>query len=124
MNLLTGLSMAVGPTLGASMAADVIDLDILETGGSRAALFISLWSMGTNLALALGVGAALWLLGLSGFRPAGPNGAPELFALTALYCLVPIGLWVVSVLPVWSFPITPERQAEIRAAIERMGAAS
>jgi Na+/melibiose symporter-like transporter len=61
--------MAAGPTHGASMAADVIDEDILAMGGSRAALFIALWSMGTKLALALGVGAALTLLGLSGFDP-------------------------------------------------------
>lgn len=124
MNLLTGFSMAVGPTLGASMAADVIDVDLLDTGGSHAALFISLWSMGTKLALALGVGAALMLLGLSGFDPAAANEPSELFALTALYCLVPIALWLCSVWPIWNFPITPERQAEVRAAIERMGAES
>jgi Na+/melibiose symporter-like transporter len=124
MNFMTGLSMSVGPTLGASMAADTIDVDILETGENRAALFISLWSMGTKLALALGVGAALSLLDLSGFHPAGPNGPAELFALTTLYCLVPICLWLASVWPIWNFPITPARPRLLREAIGRRAAAS
>ena len=64
--------------------------------------------------------AALTLLDLSGFDPGAANGPRELFALTALYCLVPIFLWLVSVWLIWNFPITPERQMEVRAAIERL----
>lgn len=37
---------------------------------------------------------------------------------------LPIALWLVSIWPIWNFPITPERQAAVRAAIERTGAAS
>jgi Na+/melibiose symporter-like transporter len=118
LNLMTGAVMAVPPTLGGSMAADVIDLDLFESGWGRAALFVALWSMGTKTAIALGVGIAFPLLSLFGFDPRATNGPAELNALTALYCLLPVALWLVSLLPIWNFPITAERQAALRAAIE------
>ena len=69
--------------------------------------------------MALGVGVAFPLLALFGFNPRGLNGPGELHALTALYSIVPVTLWIASLLPVWNFPITPERQAELREAIGR-----
>jgi hypothetical protein len=54
-------------------------------------------------------------------------GRGRLFAygfLTLSLADLPIALWLVSIWPIWNFPITPERQAEVRAAIGRVGAAS
>jgi Na+/melibiose symporter-like transporter len=124
LNVMTGFSMAVTPVLGASMAADVVDLDTVESGEGRAALFFALWGMGTKLALALGVGVALPLLDLFGFDPKGTNGPGELRALTLLYCTVPVVLWIASLAVIWNFPITPERQQSLRDAIERRAVAS
>ena len=101
------------------MAADVVDLDMLESGEGRAALFFSLWSMGTKLALALGVGIGLPVLALFGFDPKRANGPTEIAALTALYCIVPVGLWLLALVPIWRFPITPARHAELREALAR-----
>jgi Na+/melibiose symporter-like transporter len=123
-NVMTGVSMAVPQVLGASMAADVVDLDTIESGEGRAALFFALWSMGTKLALALGVGVALPLLAAFGFDPKGTNGPEQIHALTALYCVVPVMLWIASLLSIWNFPITANRQAALRDAIERRSAAS
>lgn len=124
LNLMTGAVMAVPPTLGGSMAADVIDLDMFESGWGRAALFIALWSMGTKITIALGVGIAFPLLALFGFDPRGTNGSFEIGALAALYCFLPVALWLVSLVPIWNFPIDAERQAALRAAIEERATAA
>ena len=123
-NLLSGLSIAVSPVLGASMAADVVDLDFLRSGKQRAALFFALWAMGAKLANAVGVGIALPLLQLAGFDPTKENGPAELRWLTALYVVLPIALWLVTIRLLWNFPITPERQARFRARIDRRAAAA
>ena len=119
LNIMTGISMAVPQVLGASMAADVVDLDTVESGEGRAALFFALWGMGTKLALALGVGVALSLLDLFGFDPKATNGPVQLRALTLLYCTVPVVLWIGSLATIWNFPLTRERQQSLRETIDR-----
>jgi Na+/melibiose symporter-like transporter len=124
LNLLTGLTVAVSPVLGASMAADVVDLDFLRSGKQRAALFFALWAMGAKMANAVGVGVALPLLQLAGFDPTKQNGPDELRWLTVLYVALPIALWLVTIRMLWKFPITPARHARMRARIERRTAAA
>ncbi len=122
LNVMTGISMAVPAVLGGSMAADVVDLDMIESGEPRAALFFSLWGIGTKLALALGIGMALPLLDLVGFTTAGPNGPTQLWVLSGLFCLLPVAIWLVSIWAIWRFPITPERQTALREEIARRAA--
>ena len=43
---------------------------------------------------------ALPLLDLFGFDPKGGDGPAEPQALTALHCLVPIGLWLLWLVPI------------------------
>ena len=121
-NLLSGLAVAVSPVLGASMAADVVDLDFLRSRKQRAALFFALWAMGAKFSNAVGVGIALPLLQLAGFDPTRENGPEELRWLTILYVFLPIGLWLVTIRMLWNFPISPERQARFRGLIERRNA--
>jgi glycoside/pentoside/hexuronide:cation symporter, GPH family len=117
LNLMTGVSMAVPNVLGTSIAADIVDLDTVESGQGRAALFFAILAMATKLALALGVGLALPLLALVGFDPKGTNGPAEIRALTAVYCAVPVVFWLLALATLWNFPITPDRQAALREAI-------
>lgn len=117
--LMTGSVMAVAPVLGGSMAADVIDLDALRSRSQRSGLFFALWAMGAKLALALGVGIALPILDWFGFQPNAANGPQQISALVGLYCIVPVVLWVLSIVPLWNFPMTPERQRRMQASLVR-----
>ncbi len=111
-NAMAGCAIGASPVLGASMAADVIDWDALRARQDRSALFFSLWSMAVKLTSALGI-LALPVVVALGFHPQGPNTAEARFALTAVYCLVPIGFWLAAVSLVWNFPIDRRRQARI-----------
>jgi Na+/melibiose symporter-like transporter len=109
-NLMSGCTIGASPVLGASMAADVIDWDALRAKRDRSALFFSLWSMAAKLTQALGI-LALPIVAAFGFTPAGPNTPTAKFALTAMYCLVPIGFWLAAISLIWNFPLDRRRQA-------------
>ena len=114
----TGLTIANGGILGASMSADVIDIDTLSSGEQRGALFMALWALAGKFAAALGAGIALPLLEFSGFRIT-PEGVEGLAALSFLYVAFPILCWLVAAAVIWNYPITAERHAEIRDQMAR-----
>ena len=118
-NLMTGLSIGAAPALGASMAADVIDLDALRARRDRSALFFSLWSMAAKFTGAIGIGIAYPVLGFLGWRADGHGGPHAHFALVAMYCLVPIGFWLAAVALLWNYPIDRVRQARIAGLVKR-----
>ena len=118
----TGMSMAAGPVLGASIAADVVDLDTARGGAQRSAMFFAFWGMGSKFALAAGVGIALPALELLGFSAIGPNEPDAIFALVTFYCLVPIALWLVTISILWNFPIDQKRQKRLQDRIARRAA--
>lgn len=102
-----------------SMKADVIDLDTLQSGENRAALFFSAWSFAQKATASLGAAIAMFGLGLLGFdaSPGAVNGEEEIFGLRFLFSTFPSIFYLSGAALVWNFPITPERQAEIRAQI-------
>jgi Na+/melibiose symporter-like transporter len=116
-----GLGGGAAGVLGSSIAADVIDLDELRSRQSRAGLLIAFWGMGGKFADALGGFIALQILAWVGFSAAnGAANSPEAIAsLTLTYILVPWPFYFVSILLLWRFPISGERQARIRRLIER-----
>jgi Na+/melibiose symporter-like transporter len=115
--LLSGLSLGADLALPASIQADVVDLDRLQTGRQRTGLFFAVWSMATKLALALAVGLAFPVLALAGFEPGADNGPVALGTLSALYGLVPVVIKLAATALVWNFPITAAAQAELRRRI-------
>ena len=116
--VLTGLALGADLVLPPSMQADVIDLDRLRSGRERAGLYFAIWGMGTKLALALAVGIAFPLLDLAGFE-ASPGGGGELplFALAALYSLVPVAFKLASIALMRGYPITAARHDRLRRRI-------
>jgi Na+/melibiose symporter-like transporter len=107
-------------TLPNSMKADVIDLDTLKSGQNRAALFFSAWSFAQKATASLGGAIAVFGLALFGFdaAPDATNGADELFGLRFLFSTFPSIFFLAGAAIVWTYPITEERHAEIRAEIE------
>jgi len=115
--VVTGLCLGADLALPPSMQADVVDLDALAHGPSRAGLFFAAWTMAQKAGNALAVGIAFGLLGLAGFSATGENAAPQLWALAALYCAVPVLLKLVAVATMWRYPIDAAEQARIQTAL-------
>ena len=115
-------------TLPNSMKADVIDLDTLNSGQNRAALFFSAWSFAQKATASVGGAIAMFGLALLGFDAETPanNGADEFFGLRFLFSTFPSLFFLAGAAVVWNYPITEERHAEIRAQLdarEKAGAA-
>lgn len=117
---LAGLGGSASVTLGASIAADVLDLDELRSRRSRAGLLLAFWEMGGKLATALGGFLALQILAAYAFDPRSTTNAPDaIWGLMLTYVVVPWPFYFASILLLWNFPITKERHARIRRLVER-----
>lgn len=118
--LLQGLTIGAAPILGQSIMADVVDLDTLRNGEQRTAFLFAFMSMVRKVFEAMGAGIALPVIAWMGFNPqSGQNSPTALFALLAMYCLVPLALWLASILVISRYPITRERQARLRSALDK-----
>jgi len=118
--LIQGFTMGASPILGQSILADVCDLDMIKSGEQRTAFLFAFLAMVKKFFEAIGVGIALPLLAWSGFDPKlSTNSDFSLFMVTAMYCLVPLTLWIISTTVIWQYPITHERQARLRAGLDR-----
>jgi len=118
--LVTGISAGgFSQALPNSMKADVIDLDALESGENRAALFFSAWSFAQKATASIGGAIAMFGLALWGFdaAPDAINGASEMFGLRFLFSTLPSLFYLSAAAIVWKYPITEARHAEIRAAL-------
>lgn len=104
-----------------SMKADVIDIDTARTGENRAAMFFSAWSLTIKFAQAIGGWLSLYALSLIGFdASAGAANTPEaIWGLKLVYAFLPSAIFVTAAVVIWKYPITRERQARIRGAIDR-----
>jgi len=104
-----------------SMKADVIDIDTARTGENRAAMFFSAWSLATKAAGSVGGSLGLWALAWIGFDAGrGAFNTPEAIAgLKYVYVFLPASIFILAGVVIWKYPLDRERQARIRAAIER-----
>jgi GPH family glycoside/pentoside/hexuronide:cation symporter len=102
-----------------SMKADVIDLDNLQSGENRAALFFSAWSFAQKATASIGGAIAMFGLALWGFDPApeAVNGEWEMFGLRFLFSTFPSIFFLSGAIIVWKYPITEHRHAQIRAEL-------
>ncbi len=115
----SGFAYAGPLILGASMAADVIDLDWLKSGVQRGAIFIAIWGIGKKLSEAAGVGIALPLMEAMGFSTATAAEPGPQQALIIANVLLPAVFAVIAIPFILAYPITERRQRVVRAALER-----
>jgi Na+/melibiose symporter-like transporter len=120
--LISGVGSGALNALPASMKADVVDLDALESGEDRAGLFFAAWSLAVKLITALGQFLAFNSLALIGFNPQGENGPDELLGLRVFYSAGPMLLYLIGLLLIWGYPITSIRHAQLRQQLEARGA--
>jgi GPH family glycoside/pentoside/hexuronide:cation symporter len=118
--MLKGSAVGALVFLPASMAADVVDLDMLRTGEQRTGLYFSLWGMVNKGAVALGVFLATNGVAWFGFDPSSDeNTATAKLAVACLYSIVPAILACVALPLLWNYPLTKERQQRMRDHIAR-----
>lgn len=112
-----GLSLGADLAMPASMLADAVDQDVLETGEQRTGIYFAVWGMAAKAAAALVVGFALEMLEYVGFVPDMYNDAKALVVLSVMFGVCPIVFKVIALATVWKYPLTAERQAALRAEL-------
>lgn len=118
--IVTGFAAGGFAALPNSMKADVIDLDTLQSGENRAALFFSTYSFTFKLAGSLGGSIGLYGLWFIGFNTTEPhlNTSDQLFGLSFLFAMFPSLFYLTACAIIWKYPITEEKHAELRQELE------
>ncbi len=123
--LLKGFAFGGLQFLPLAMLADVVDVDSARSGGRRAGAYFAVIGLSEKLAAAIFTGVALNIVGLLGYQAIGGAAASAeqgVLALRLVYCLGPVALYSLAVPLIWSYPLTPERHARLRAGLERRAA--
>ena len=118
---MSGIGSGALTALPASMKADVIDLDAIESGEDRAGLFFAAWSLAVKFIAAIGQGLAFSALAWIGFHTKGENGPDEILGLRVFYSAGPMCLYLAALLIVRKYPITAARHAQLRAELAARG---
>lgn len=107
-------------TLDGSMLADVIDYDELQTGQRREGVFSSAASWIMKCGMALGAGAAGFILAGTGFDVAlgGNQTEHALFMMRLLLAAIPIAGLLLALVALAKFPLTQDVMLDIRRQLE------
>lgn len=117
--VIRGSSFASILFLANSMAADVIDVDTLESGEQRSGLFFAVWGMATKLSLALGVLLGTSLPAAFGYEPSADGTSEGVQTrLMLVYGAIPAVLMAIGAMFLRRFPITRARHAQVRAELD------
>ncbi len=119
---LKGSAIGALAALPAAMAADVVDVDTLESGQQRAGAYFSIWSMTRKLAYAFGITIGTGSAVAFGFDSLADarnttNSDFSLLMLACLYSVIPALFKFVAMPLLWTYPLTEERLEEIQAEI-------
>ncbi len=114
---LSGVGFGGTVALPSAMQADVIDYHRWLTGERLEGFYIGIWSVAKKLAAALGVGAALMLLGQGGYEPNVEQSGPVVFRLRFLYALVPSLCNAAAIAVAWAYPLDRQKHAALRRAL-------
>jgi len=122
---ITGFAAGGFAALPNSMKADVIDLDAVNSGEDRAALFVSVWSVMEKGASSLAGYIALMGLYFVGFDPKiTTNGPHEIEGLKMLFALAPPLFFLAAGAVVWRYPLDERNHAKVRAELAERRAAT
>jgi GPH family glycoside/pentoside/hexuronide:cation symporter len=122
-SVVTGFCAGGFAALPNSMKADVIDIDTLETGDNRAALFFSTYSFTVKAAASVGSSIGLFGLAYIGFNSAQPefNSPLQLWGLKFMFAVVPSVFYLSACAIIWRYPLTEDVQLGVRKELESRG---
>jgi Na+/melibiose symporter-like transporter len=105
-----GLAQGSGNLMLRAIVADLADKQALESGRERSGLLFSMFSMSAKLAAAVGVGLALPLVAILGFRPGAHNSPEALLGLKLVFALGPAAAHAVSAALMHGFTFDEHRR--------------
>ena len=115
---LAGLAFGAGPTLLHSMMADLTDIDELKTGQKRAGMYFALLATINKLGGAVAIGVTLTAADkLFNFTPGAANSQTAIDGLLLIFCFAPAAALALTYLPLYRYPLTKEKHAEIRRSL-------
>ncbi len=112
-----GVSLGGSLALPASMQADVIDQDELETGKRREGSYFGLWAWVTKASAAITLFIALQILGWAGYVPNVEQTPQVVFTMRLLYSVFPGVCYLAALIMFQGYPITQAVHQEIQARI-------
>ena len=122
MALLGGTMACSADMLPRSIMADISDEDRLAKGQDRTGMLFALLTVTHKFGQAMSIGIVYFALDLVGFKAGSTsNSANALLGVSILYGVVPAALYLVAAAIIHRFRLTPERHAQIRAALEARG---
>ena len=102
-----------------SMMPDVIEYDELETGERREGIYYGMNATAGKITGALGSAVCGWGLEFGGYVEGAVQTAEALFAIRAMFALIPALLLLVCVPLLLKYPITRESHAKVIAQLEQ-----
>lgn len=106
-------------TLMGSIGADVMDYDELESGRRREGSFAACGSWINKFGMAIGAGFGFFILDWIGFDSTSAIQTPHtIFMIRSLLAAIPIIGLFLAVAALLRFPLSQEKMAEIRTALE------
>jgi Na+/melibiose symporter-like transporter len=121
--LFVGAITSAHELLPRTMMADVCDHDQAESGTERMGLYYSLLQLSSKLAAGLMASAIYMGLAWIGFdaKIGGENSQAMIDDVRYLIVFTPIAAYVLVLLLMWKYPISRERQKELRRIIDEQG---
>lgn len=115
--VLIGVNFGAKDFLMRSIMADVIDVDRVNVGAERSAIYYSMLTLTAKLGLALAVGIIYPILDWVGFDPAVASDPATINGVRLVVATSPTLVTICVALIMWRFPIDRERQQELRAQL-------
>jgi Na+/melibiose symporter-like transporter len=117
---LCGIGAGAFTAVPASMKADVIDLDTLESGEDRAGAFFAAWSLAAKIIASIGPSLALAALAWIGFDASrgATNPPAAIDGLRLFFSFAPMLCYFGGLLIVRGYPLTSTRHAELRSELK------
>jgi Na+/melibiose symporter-like transporter len=119
--LFVGLNTSANEFLPRAMMADVCDQDHVQSGSERMGLYYSLLQLSSKLASGFAIFIGFSFLAAFGFDPelGLDNTAEALLRLRYLIVALPVLAYAIVIALMWRYPISRERQRELRSLIEQ-----
>ncbi len=114
---LGGISLGGSMALPASMQADVIDADELETGKRREGAYFGLWALVTKSSAAITLFIALQMLGWAGYVPNVEQTPQVILTMRLLYSVFPGICYLAALVIFQRYPITQAAHQDIQNRI-------
>jgi len=117
--LIVGANTSANEFLPRTMMADICDADQLETGSQRMGLYYSLLQISSKVTGGLGIFIGFSFLAYFGFDPSlgDANSEEAVERLRLLIVILPVIAYCIVIGLMWKYPITRERQREMRGII-------